>query len=151
MSTYLGRAVYLMAIMAVVVVASSGALAGTVTTKILNDCQGQYFKEIGSYQAETGKTFLVAGLSIEFAGSSSDSFYIDSSVFDAEVSGVKYPYSLATFSLGPLGLSPLKTTTLVDGGSTTGYLAFEVPDGTNEFTIKYVGDEDDTVSPPVCS
>jgi hypothetical protein len=139
-----------MAIMVFLAVASSSALAGTVTIKIMKDCQGQYFKEIGSYQSETGKTFLVAGLNIDFAGSGSDTFYVDSSVFDVEVSGVRYPYSLASFSLGPLGLSPLKTTTLVNGGSTTGYLAFEVPEGTNKFEIKYVGDEDDIVNVPTC-
>lgn len=149
MSAYHGSAVCLMAIMAILAVASYGALAGTATIKIMN-CQGQYFKEIGSYQAETGKTFLVAGLSINFVGSGSDTFYVDSSVFNVEVSGVRYPYSLASFSLGPLGLSPLKTTTLVNGGSTTGYLAFEVPDGTNNFEIKYVGGEDDTVNRPTC-
>jgi hypothetical protein len=90
-------------------------------------------------------------LDIKFTGSDSDSFYVDSSIFDVEASGVRYPYSLASFSLGPLGLSPLKTTTLVNGGNTIGYLAFEVPDGTNKFEIKYVGDEDDTVSSPTCS
>lgn len=140
------------AILLIVIMASisSGALAGTVTVKSMNNCQGQYFKEIGSYQAAPGNTFLVAGIEIEFMGSGSDSFFVDSSVFEAAISGSKYPYSLATFSLGPLGLTPLKTMTLSNGGITTGYLAFEVPERTNKFNIEYVGKEDDTVIPPAC-
>lgn len=147
MSRYMECTILLMAIMAIV---SSGALAGTVTVKIMDNCQGQYFKEIGSYEATPGNTFLVAGMEIEFKGSSSDSFFVDSSVFNAAVSGNKYPYSLATFSLDQLDLAPFKTMTLNNGGKTTGYLAFEVPEGTNKFNIEYVGKEDDTIIPPAC-
>ena len=147
MSKNLRHALLLLAIIAVI---SMNALAaGTVTVKIL-DCQGKYLKEIGSYQAGPGKTFLVTGLDLELSGSDSDSFFVDSSVFSAIVNGNKYPNSLATYSLGDLGMPPLQTLTLGNRGKANGYLAFEVPDGTSNFKIAYTGQEDDQVELHEC-
>ena len=134
--------------MAVIAIASSGALAGTATIRILDDCHEKYIKEIGSYKSGPGKTFLVVGLSIEFAGSSHDSFFVDASVFNATVDGINYPYSMATFSLDPLGYSPLSTVMLSSGNKTRGYLAFEVPEGTAAYKIEYVGGEGDIIFLP---
>jgi len=117
-----------------------------VSVKILNNCQGQSFKEIGPYEAGSGKVFLVVGLEIELEGSSSDSFYVDSSFFQVDINGNKYPYSLATFSLEPLGLKPLETMTLGNGKKINGYMAFEVPEGFKDFRIEYIGNKGDMVS-----
>jgi hypothetical protein len=148
MSSYLKRVLLLMAIMEI---ASSGALAGTAIIKVLDNCQGEFFEEIGPYKAESDNNFLVVEIDIEFAGTSSDSFFVDASVFNALVDGIEYPYSIATFSLDSLDYSPLSTVTLRNGEKTTGHLAFEVPDGTTEFKIKYVGKEEDIVPTPVCA
>lgn len=116
------------------------SMAEPVTIKILNNCQGQSFKEIGPYVAGSGKVFLVVGLEIELDGSSSDSFYIDSSFFQVDIDGNKYPYSLATFSLVE-PLKPLETMTLGNGNKINGYTAFEVPEGFKDFHIEYIGDK----------
>jgi hypothetical protein len=48
--------------------------------------------------------------------------------FRALVDGVEYGYSSATFALDRINLPHLQTVTLRNGGFTSGYLVFEVPD-----------------------
>lgn len=112
-------------------------ICSTVTINTLDNCQGHYYDRIGSYSASSGNTFLVVGLKIRYNGEGK--FSVDPSFFNASINKVDYNNSVATYSLGDVGLNPLPTKSLRNGSSVQGYISYEVPASQNDFRIIYEG------------
>jgi|WetSurMetagenome_2_1015567.scaffolds.fasta_scaffold60260_2 hypothetical protein len=108
-----------------------------IVVKRLDSCTGQTFDRIGNNEAPSDKTFLVAG--IEVTNSGYDSFNVDPSLFGVDRNNILYRNSYVTYSLRDIGFQPLDSVTVRAGGSIRGYIAFEIPRGSNENNIEYVG------------
>ncbi len=119
------------------IVLCASAAASTIAVKTLNNCKGQFYSEIGNYRAAPGNTYLVVGLEIEYQGP--DTFTVDPSFFSASINKFDYKNSVATYDLGSVGMNPLPTGSLRNGGTARGYIAFEVPQSSGDFQIIYNG------------
>jgi Domain of unknown function (DUF4352) len=95
----------------------------------LTDYVGQYAK------ASSGKTFLVIDMTLENHGY--NSIDVNPNYFAVVIDKVAYPYDKATFSTE----SPLTSLSLLDGGKTSGYLVFQIPEDKTAYTLIYAGPE----------
>lgn len=87
---------------------------------------------IGMYnEAPRGKIYLIVTVDIENKGYGR--FSTNSLYWKAEVNKLKYSTSSATYSLN----DKLELVDVLDGGKVKGSIAFEVPEGTNSYTIYY--------------
>jgi hypothetical protein len=111
-----------------------------IVVKRLDGCTGQTLDRFGNNVAPSDKTFLVAG--IEVTNSGYDSFNVDPSLFGVYRNDILYRNSYMTYSLMDIGFQPLDSVTIRAGDSIRGYIAFEIPKGSNENNIEYVGSED---------
>jgi len=84
------------------------------------------YRKIGYSTPSPGNKYLVTRIDLENHGY--DEFYVNPNYFRAHVNGVEYGYSSSTFSLENINLPHLQTVTLRNGGATSGYLVFELPD-----------------------
>jgi len=99
---------------------------------VLIKCQGTTYSKLGPYtEAGVGKVYLVTNLQIENHGY--DEFYVNPNYVKVEANNVLYDYSWV--SLEDIGLPSLDSVTLMDGGSVTGALAFEIPSNTQRYTL----------------
>jgi len=99
----------------------------------LTNYVGQYTEALG------GKTFLVIDLTIE--NHRYETLDINPNYFGVVIDKVVYPYDKATFSTE----SPLTSSTLLDGGKTSGYLVFQIPEGNTQYTLIYAGPKEANV------
>jgi hypothetical protein len=94
------------------------------------DFSGTYYQNI----PQAGNIYIIVDITIE--NHSNSAFNIDPLGFSMVANGVDYQRAFV-FELKDaiqLGIVPVN-------GSLTGKLAFEVPEGTSDFTMKYQGDK----------
>jgi hypothetical protein len=127
-------------------VSAIGVSLGTENIQVygLNNCEKIYISQIGDFTAKPNYIFLVTGYRIEYQGSNSVS--IDPSSLSIQLGGAQYSSSGATYNLDKIGKTYLSSLKLVGGGSTEGYIAYEIPiDMKNsDFKLVYSGFEDVT-------
>jgi len=114
-----------------------------ILVKSVDNCIGQIENKIGDdYIPSIGNTYLVAGIEIKNNGG--NAFPVSPSYFAVIVNGNLYYNSYATYGLdNALGLPHLTDMELGNGNSIKGYIAFEVPQGSNNrYELKYVGRSD---------
>ena len=117
-----------------------GSDGSYIQIKKMNNCQGTEYSEIGSAKPSDGNIFLVVGLIIENHGY--DSFSLDPSSFSIVVNNFGYRNSPATYYLDKVGKKILPSGNLNNGGSIDGYVAFEIPSGSQDYNVTYTGWED---------
>jgi len=92
----------------------------------------QVASSIGAYNQPTaGNEFLIVTLNIQ--DFDAPTFDVNVLYFHLIANNVKYDYDAATFSLS----NPLKAVQLLPGGSTSGSIAFQVPNTVSDYTITY--------------
>lgn len=106
-------------------VASVASATENVPVVGLNNCQKDYYDNIGGATPRTDYTFLVMDLRIEYPGS--NKFSVDPNYFSLKIDGIEYPNSAATYYLDRIGLTALPSVTLNSGSSIEGYIAYEIP------------------------
>lgn len=97
---------------------------------------GQLVDKLGYLEPGPGKVYLVVKIDIENHGYSG----VDTNPykFTVEANNIEYDISGATYmGLSDAGYAMLDSVTLKDGGKTSGYLAYEVPKGTSEYSLTY--------------
>jgi hypothetical protein len=129
------RAVFmLLCLSASIAAASDGSY---ILIKTFNNCHGTMYPAIGEAKPLGGNVFIVAGLSIENHGY--DSFSVDPGIFILATNSFEYKSSPATYYLDRVGLKPLPSGNLPNGGNIDGYVAFELPSGTSNYNVRYGG------------
>lgn len=131
---------YICAVLILLCLSASFASASDgsyILMKRLDNCQGTEYSSIGDATPIGGSTFIVAGLIIENHGY--DSFSVDPGTFILSTKSFEYKSSPATYYLDKVGLKPLPSGNLPNGGSIEGYVAFEVPSGTRNYEVQYGG------------
>jgi len=84
-----------------------------------------------------GSAFLVVNMTIHNQGY--DTFSVNPFYFKAVVDNVAYSYSTYSYKLGDEGYTRLGVASVLDGGTITGALAFEVPQGYSQVSMQYQG------------
>ena len=84
-----------------------------------------------------GSAFLVVNMTIHNQGY--DTFSVNPLYFKAVVDNVAYSYSTYSYKLGDEGYTRLGVASVLDGGTFTGALAFEVPQGYSQVSMQYQG------------
>lgn len=117
------------------------ASANSIPTKyVLLNNSGELTDYIGRYtEANSGKTFLVIEMELENHGYSTVN--INPNYFAVVIDKVAYPYDKATYSTK----SPLDSVTLLDGGKTSGYLVFQIPEDKTKYTLLFTGQNEEKV------
>lgn len=118
-----------------------GEGAQNVLVKSADNCSGQIVTKIGEdYIPSIGKAYLVVDTEITNNGYDA-LFPVSPSYFAVIVDGNLYYNSYATYGLDTaLRLPHLTDTELGNGNSISGYIAFEVPQGSSkEYKLEYVG------------
>jgi hypothetical protein len=125
-------------------VSAIGVSLGTENIQVygLNNCEKIYASQIGDFTAKPNYVYLVTGYRIEYHGSNSVS--IDPNSFSIQLGGAQYSSSGATYNLDKIGKAYLSSLKLVGGGSTEGYVAYEIPTNmkNSDFTLVNTGFED---------
>lgn len=117
------------------------ASANSLPSKyVLLNNSGELTDYIGRYtEANSGKTFLVIEMELENHGYSTVN--INPNYFAVVIDKVVYPYDKATYSTE----SPLGTVALLDGGKTSGYLVFQIPEDKTKYTFVFAGQNEEEV------
>lgn len=127
----------------VLVIVSLGicASANSLPSKyVLLNHSGELTDYIGRYtEANSGKTFLVIEMELENRGY--NTVDINPNYFAVVIDKVAYPYDKATYSTE----SPLDSVALLDGGKTSGYLVFQIPEDKTIYTLVFAGQEEEEV------
>jgi tetratricopeptide (TPR) repeat protein len=89
--------------------------------------------ELGYSEADPGKQYILVNIKVENHGY--DEFNLDPFCIKMIVN--KIVYDRVYLSLATNGYPPLEEVTLQDGGEMSGYIAFSVPDGTDEYSLRY--------------
>lgn len=137
----MGNRAYLTAglvlIVAVMMISLPGFASDLPSKYVLLNRSAELTDYVGRYtEAMSGKTFLVIEMTLENHGY--DTLEINPNYFGVVIDKVVYPYDKATFSTD----SPLTSLTLLDGGATSGYLVFQIPEGKTKYELFYGGPED---------
>ncbi len=117
------------------------ASANSLPSKyVLLNHSGELTDYIGRYtEANSGKTFLVIDMELENRGY--NTVDINPNYFAVVIDKVAYPYDKATYSTE----SPLDSVALLDGGKTSGYLVFQIPEDKTRYTLVFAGQEEEEV------
>jgi len=115
----------------------SFATAKDITVTTMNNCQGTEYSAIGDATPSPGNVFIVAEVKLENHGY--QSFSVDPADFVLSTSSFNHKSSPVTYYLDKIGKSSLPVGSLPDGGNIDGYIAFEVPQGTSDYKVKYDG------------
>jgi hypothetical protein len=97
------------------------------------DSSGQTIDKISYATPNIGKTFLLVDITISNHGY--DNVNTNPSYFQVEVNKVKYSYESVSYSLGDIGKPILDSVGLGDGGQISGYLVFQIPADTTNWTL----------------
>lgn len=117
------------------------ASANSLPSKyVLLNHSGELTDYIGRYtEANSGKTFLVIEMELENRGY--NTVDINPNYFAVVIDKVAYPYDKATYSTE----SPLDTVALLDGGKTSGYLVFQIPEDKTRYNLVFAGQNEEDV------
>lgn len=112
----------------------SSPATGRVEPYVLIKCKGTLYNKLGAYaEAGVGKVYLVTNLEIENHGY--DDFSVNPNYAKVEIDNVLYDYTWLSYNLKDLGLPSLGTVTLMNGGKTSGAIAFEIPRNTQQYRL----------------
>lgn len=95
---------------------------------------GTILHKIGYSEADPGKEYMLVKIDVENHGY--DEFDLDPSCFKMIVDKIIYDREYMS-SMAEEGYPPLEEVTLADGGELSGYIVFEVPDGTTSYGMRY--------------
>lgn len=95
---------------------------------------GIVLHKLGYSEADPGKEYVLVKINVENHGY--DEFKLDPYCFKMTVNKITYDRDYLS-SMAESGYPPLEEVTIDDGGVISGYVAFTVPDGTNEYSLKY--------------
>lgn len=101
-----------------------------VLLKLMDDLT---LHELGYSEADPGKKFILVNVNAKNHGY--HEFDLDPYCIKMTVN--KIVYDRVYLSLADHGYPPLEEVTIQDGGETSGYVAFSVPDGSYDYSLKY--------------
>jgi hypothetical protein len=104
---------------------------------VLIGYSGQIINQISSQTPDIGKAFLLVELTI--ANSGYDNVSINSDNFKVEINDVMYSYDRSSDLLYKIGKPALGTVELDDGERISGYLVFQIPEGSKRFSVVFDG------------
>jgi hypothetical protein len=112
----------------------------SISVKSIDKCTGMIKDSIGDYTPSIGKSYLVANIEIRNNGYDG-SFPVSPSYFAVTIDGNQHYNSYATYGLdAAFNLPHLSDTNLGNGNSISGYVAFEIPQGSsNKYSLNFVG------------
>jgi hypothetical protein len=101
---------------------------------LLDSEPGMVSHKLGSSEADFGKEYILMNFSVENCGY--DEFKVEPSCFKIVINKIIYD-SDYIYAMAEDGYPPLDDVTLEDGGKISGYVVYSVPDGVNEYTVRY--------------
>jgi hypothetical protein len=98
---------------------------------------GQIINQISSQTPDLGRAFLLVDFTI--ANSGYDNVSINPGNFKVEINNVEYGYDRSSDLLYKIGKPALGTVELGDGERISGYLVFQIPEGSKRFSVVFDG------------
>ncbi|HWQ19149.1 MAG TPA: DUF4352 domain-containing protein [Methanotrichaceae archaeon] len=96
---------------------------------------GIFVSKLGYSEADPGMTYLLVPYS--FQNNGYDEFPVEPGCCKVIINKVRYDRTYIGSSMAENGYPPLDSVTLMNGGSIKGWVAFEVPAGTQTFQSGY--------------